>query len=62
MPDAGAAFAPDSITGDNETAVAGEINAWLAAHAPARIIARGAPPDLVERVRRLGLPFESRWG
>ncbi|MEU5421622.1 hypothetical protein ACH4UT_05295 [Streptomyces sp. NPDC020799] len=46
---------------DNEAAVVGELNAWLASHAPARVVAQGAPLALVERVRRLGMPFQLRW-
>ncbi|MGW1072475.1 hypothetical protein [Streptomyces sp. NPDC002537] len=46
---------------DNATAVAHEMNTWLAHHAVPRLSAQNADPDLVQRVRRLGLPLELRW-
>lgn len=46
---------------DDETALARELNAWLARHAPARLAAQGAEPFLLHRMGMLGVPIEVRW-
>ncbi|WP_308433751.1 hypothetical protein [Streptomyces hiroshimensis] len=46
---------------DNREAMRDELTAWLVRHAPARLGADGASPDLHERIRLLGLPAPARW-
>ncbi|MFE0137726.1 hypothetical protein ACFWY6_40140 [Streptomyces sp. NPDC059037] len=38
-----------------------EIQRWLAEHAPARLRAVGADPDLATRIGFLALPYDERW-
>lgn len=38
-----------------------ELQLWLAEHAPPRLRAAGADPDLITRVQLLALPHDERW-
>ncbi|MCX4668381.1 hypothetical protein OG453_17145 [Streptomyces sp. NBC_01381] len=38
-----------------------EVQLWLAGHAPPRLRAAGADPDLVTRIELLALPYDDRW-
>ncbi|MFI1972621.1 hypothetical protein BLA24_07820 [Streptomyces cinnamoneus] len=45
---------------ENRDTMRDELAAWLVHHAPARLRADGASPDLQERIRLLGLPETAR--
>lgn len=46
---------------DHDEKRVGELSAWLAEHAPARLGSQGAPQELHHQVRLLGLPEPARW-
>ncbi|MFJ2414433.1 hypothetical protein [Streptomyces brevispora] len=46
---------------DNEEEIRTELTAWLVRNAPTRLRAHGAPPELLNRIRLLGLPGADRW-
>lgn len=56
--DAGRATPWWSGTGDEPVR---ELQSWLAEHAPPRLRAVGADPDLVTRIELLALPHDDRW-
>ncbi|MEH1169666.1 hypothetical protein V6V47_30235 [Micromonospora sp. CPCC 205539] len=49
------------LTDDEENIRRAELTGWLLQHAPARLRMIGADPDLLDRLRLLGLPCPARW-
>ncbi|MFF0174090.1 hypothetical protein [Micromonospora profundi] len=50
-----------SLTDDEEEVLRAELTGWLLQHAPTRLRMIGADPDLLDRIRLLGLPCPARW-
>ncbi|MEE4489420.1 hypothetical protein [Streptomyces sp. BE230] len=46
---------------DHEEEIRDELTAWLVRHAPARLRSHGAPEELLNRIRLLGLDGADRW-
>lgn len=57
-PDPEGAEGPDGPDGPSPVR---ELQSWLAEHAPPRLRAAGADPDLITRVQLLALPHDERW-
>ncbi|WP_341483600.1 hypothetical protein [Streptomyces endophytica] len=60
----GARAAQDELPWDaweGEDELCAELAGWLVRHAPARLRSQGAPEELLQHVRLLGLTDEARW-